>query len=1294
MKNWSEFKKEINALPTTKDKGDRFESLVKYYLESDPVYMISLRRVWFLKDVPGEVRITLRLPDLDQGIDLVAETRDGKYWAIQCKYREEETQPLTWKDELSTFIGLTFGLCHNFAYGIIATTTDDVPKIIQKKDEERIGILNSVVWNGLDESFFGGFVGEVPPTIKPLSLREHQLDALKEAENHYSGNNRGKIVWACGTGKTLLSYHLVDRLHGNTAVIFEPSLNLVSQTLKVFMREAVAEGKNVRYLVIASDQTVGKVDSPSFTRSELAVPVTTDAKRVVDFLGEEHDGLTFVFSTYNSAPVLGRALSSTRTKVDIGIFDEAHKTVGHREKVFSHALFDQNVPIDKRVFLTATERFFADRAGQDEIVDMDDEEHYGKCFHQITFKEAIDRGLLSDYDILIVQVLDKEIDRLIQLNRLVKPKGDAIEAPEVEMRLVASYIAWQKAMRENSILKTISFHNSIDRAISFQQAVSRFGYLPGGFQAVTSLHVNGSMRVSYRERQMRSFRDSPHGLLTNARCLTEGIDIPLCDCILFCDPRQSQIDIAQAVGRAIRRAPGKDKGYVIVPQIIHSESRLDKEQYGYVVRVVTAIGSVDERIRVECRMISEGKTPSRRIIRITGAIPSFGMEESIFQTVDLQKIAQKIETGILPRIGRLEYRSFSAALEFVRSLHLRGKDEWEDYCAKKRSDLPQKPIDIPRAPNTVYAEWRGWGHWLGTGRVANQDRLYLPFEEAREFVRKLNLKGISDWRRYYKGNMPGKTPRPLGVPTAPNIVYAKSRWVSWGDWFGTGTISVSARKFWPFKKARLFVHNLHFISAAEWRRYANGLLPEIGRRPEEIPSSPERSYRNKGWKNFKDWIGAENVKARHGEWRDFGKARRFALSLKLGSTAEWRAFCKGELSHKGSKPEDIPSSPWKEYEGRGWLNMGDWLGTGTIAPRLRRYRSFEDARRFVRTLHLTSQSQWNKYCREGIRGKPKRPDDIPTNPAGKYKNKGWVGMSDWLGTGRPSPKNRQYREFKSARDFARSLGLQSQKEWYRYCKKRNESHKPVPVDIPQSPDRIYAAKGWESWPDWLGANRGPRGRHLPFIEARDFVQKLGLSSVSQWYRYCRGELAEKPKKPVLIPTNVEHVYARQGWKGWGDFLGTGAIATFKWKARPFVDAREFARSLQLKSGTEWSAFCKGLMPEKGEKPRDIPSTPSRTYKAKGWAGMGDWLGTGTIAPRLRVFREFHAARDFARSLNLKTAAEWRAYVKGQVSKLQPRPVDIPSEPWMTYKGKGWTSLSDWLGTSKESERRRRRRSTR
>jgi hypothetical protein len=294
-----------------------------------------------------------------------------------------------------------------------------------------------------------------------------------------------------------------------------------------------------------------------------------------------------------------------------------------------------------------------------------------------------------------------------------------------------------------------------------------------------------------------------------------------------------------------------------------------------------------------------------------------------------------------------------------------------------------------------------------------------------------------------------------------------------------------------------------------------------------------------------------------------------------------------------------------------------------------------------------------------------------------------VGLGDWLGTGRVAAHLKVYRPFKEARKFVRSLKLHNQKEWRSFSKTDKK-----PDDIPANPDVVYKDKEWVGYGDWLGTGNVANFLKVyrPFKEARDYARSLGLKSMSEWAAFTKGELARIRRKfPKDIPASPNQTYKDKGWVGNGDWLGTGNVAAHLKVYRPFKEARDFARGLGLKSVKEWQLFCRGKLPRiKQRLPEDISSSPNKTYKDKGWVGYGDWLDTGRVAAHLKVYRPFKEARDYARSLGLKSVEEWQMFCKGELLRIKQRlPEDIPAYPYRIYKDKGWLGSGDWLGKARK-----------
>jgi len=306
------------------------------------------------------------------------------------------------------------------------------------------------------------------------------------------------------------------------------------------------------------------------------------------------------------------------------------------------------------------------------------------------------------------------------------------------------------------------------------------------------------------------------------------------------------------------------------------------------------------------------------------------------------------------------------------------------------------------------------------------------------------------------------------------------------------------------------------------------------------------------------------------KFRSFEDARKFVHSLGLKSANDWREYCKS-----GKILKNIPKEPHLHYRKQGWISWGDWLGTGVIANRLRKYLSFEDSRKFARSLELKSQSDWYRFSKSD-----KLPKNIPVGVHNYYKNKGWIDWGDFLGTKTIATQQRKYKNYFEAREFVRSLGLKSQSDWKKYC-----HSKKLPADIPGGAHNVYK-KEWKGFGDWLGTGRIAtfNRKYLTFEESKKFVHSLKLQSMKEWQEFCKSG-----KKPNYIPTMAARTYKKE-WKGNGDWLGTGRVSTQNRIYRPFPEAKKFIKSLGLKTSMEWRRYVKS-----GNKPDDIPAEPWLVY---------------------------------------------------------------------------------------------------
>ena len=1130
------------ASKTEKEKGDRFEDLTKAYLQLAPEYASKLKQVWRLDEVPAVTRKKLNLPATDKGIDLIAETHEGEFWAVQCKYRQNTDQQLTHTD-ISTFTSLTFQACKGISYALVCSTTERVTQLY--RGEDRIGFCALDTWQELDRDFFDRLrasLASKPVNLEPRKPRPHQLNAIRDGLEHFAKSKeaRGKLIMPCGTGKSLTAWFLAQALGSKRIVIAVPSLSLVKQTLKVWLRESVANDIDVEWICVCSDETAGKADQDDVVvqRQDIAVPCLTATDKIADWLKTKRKGHTVVFTTYQSGDVLATAARKAKFTFDLGIMDEAHKTVGDSEKQFSILLHDHNIEIGQRIFMTATERRY--KGSSDKVLSMDNLEVYGDTFHQLSFKQAMEYQppILCDYNVITIGVSRQEIKDLIKQNVFVRPTGGKWDE-EMEADMLAAMVALRKAMKEHPIKHAVSFHGSIQRAELFKAHNDTFTQEFPEFGSLETFHVSGQTPTGTRSNIIKTFAQAEQSLVTNARCLTEGVDVPGIDCVLFADPRKSTVDIVQAVGRALRPSEGKKLGYVILP-VLHetdatSEHIIDSGAFKEVLSTISALAANDDRVIEYFRDISNGRSPSG------SSRVSFEWNERLAQKIDVGKLVDELQVKCWSRLAKLSWRPFEEAKMFARSLELESETEWRKYTTNTLSrTLPEKPADIPSGPASIYRTkgWAGWGDWLGTGNRAKRSMKWRPYDEARLFVRALKLRGEHEWRLFSKGELPGQIPKPADIPASPANSYKHAGWTDWSDWLGTPRVPKGTWR--PYTQALAFVASLGLKSQSDWKNYCKGSSKVAPGLPGDIPKNPARVYRNSGWQSWGEWLGTGRVADQNKKWRPYDEAIAFVHTLNLKTSKEWYQYCKNGIAGKPPKPADIPANPREPYCHSGFKNMGEWLGTKFVATYNRRYRSFTEAREFAQTLGLKNHLEWTKYCLGEMPGLPRKPEDIPTAANVVYAGSGWISWGDFIGAWKPA------RDFKEARLFVHSLGLNNVREWRDYANGRIKRLPAIPADIPSTPRETYRDLGWECWGDWLGTGYKTSKFKVirDFNSARQFARELKLKSNKEWRLFTKGLMPGKPSIPPDISSAPDTYYKRRGhWISWSDWLGNGEASS-------------------------------------------------------------------------------------------------------------------------------------------------------
>jgi superfamily II DNA or RNA helicase len=552
-------------------RGKQFEKITKWWLQNDPIHSRDVKKVWLWDEWPDR-------PGRDIGVDLVAEMRDGSLCAIQSKcFDVGRDIP---KSELDSFVSAAS--TRTFKHRWLVASTDGLSANARRmlRDNHVTQILFSYLdsLDGFWPASFDALGGT--PTIVKASPRPHQQDAIRDVVEGLSKVSRGQLIMACGTGKTLTALWITEALEPSTTLVLVPSLSLLSQTLSEWAKNANTKWD---YLCVCSDETVNKSDdAPISTTDDLPFDVTTKPADIAAFL--ERRGRKIIFSTYQSSAQVAKAQKTAGKKFDLVICDEAHRLTGKTDAEFATALDDTKIPAKKRLFMTATPRTYtasvkakASERGV-EITSMDDETVFGKELHKLSFGQAIEKELLTDYRVVIVGVTDPQVQELIDQRELVSVAGTV----ETDARTLAAHIGLAKATKDYDLKRTISFHGRIKTAQQFaQQHAAIVEWMPDDHKPSGTIWadtITGAMNSSDRRKLLNKLKaDVPgqHALLSNARCLTEGIDVPSLDGVAFIDPRSSQVDIIQAVGRAIRKTANKTLGTIVLPVLIPHDAEVD-----------------------------------------------------------------------------------------------------------------------------------------------------------------------------------------------------------------------------------------------------------------------------------------------------------------------------------------------------------------------------------------------------------------------------------------------------------------------------------------------------------------------------------------------------------------------------------------------------------------------------------------------------------------------------------------------------------------------------------------------
>ncbi len=649
-----------------RDKGDRFESLIKNWFLSAPLYCDNIEKIWLWNEFPYRDQFG----GSDSGIDLVIHTQENEYWAVQCKFYKSTSK--IDKADIDTFIttsGKYFEVDNEkitFSSRLFVSTTNHwTKKATESIENQPIPVvrisINNLIESGVDWSkLFSGAVGQDARKTKK-KIRDHQQIALSAVNTHFKEANRGKLIMACGTGKTFTSLKIAENeTNGNGLVLFlVPSIALLGQTLREWTNDIETK---LYPICICSDPKITKKagsDANNLGVIDLALPATTDVNKIVNQLKELKDkqGLKVVFSTYQSIEVISQAQKLLlEDNLDFGAFDliicdEAHRTTGvaledAEESSFVKVHDNEFIKSKKRLYMTATPRLYDDNSKSKAkennayLCSMDDRGIYGDEIYRIGFGEAVQRGLLTDYKVLILTLNSSDIPDEIQA---IISNGSSEFKTDDASKLIGCVNGLSKQVLDKEGIVRASDPEPMKRAVAFCRDIKTSKKITSNLNefsdiyisslkekaqqkmvSVSSKHIDGGMNAMERDELLSWLKSDSEvenecKVLTNARCLSEGVDVPNLDAVMFLSPRNSQVDVVQSVGRVMRRAEGKKYGYIIIPVVIPStkspeEALNDNETYKVVWSVLNALRAHDDRFNAEINKIDLNKNKPKNIL--------------------------------------------------------------------------------------------------------------------------------------------------------------------------------------------------------------------------------------------------------------------------------------------------------------------------------------------------------------------------------------------------------------------------------------------------------------------------------------------------------------------------------------------------------------------------------------------------------------------------------------------------------------------------------------------------------
>ncbi len=704
-------KEKLQAIPNLRHKGSLFEKLSKrFLLEHDSANEYESIKLWSDWELRGNKG--------DRGIDMVITTASKEYIAVQCKFHQNSIS----YNDISTFLHklLTGVGGVKFKKGIIISTSNLTRAALEEIEQIRSTGMGIDIDEITEEDFIYSQIdwekfdptqtqGELPLHDKKKP-RSHQIEAINAIKEYFSDpkNARGKLIMACGTGKTYTSLKIMETLDPKITLFLAPSIALLSQTFREYAQE---KSEPFYASIVCSDDKVGKSkneDNDDIKFSELPIKPST---RLEDILSvhkkaQKENKRFIIFSTYQSALRIKEAQEAGLNGIDLIICDEAHRTVGAMyssnerddKNAFTLCHSDKNIKAKKRLYMTATPKVYSEsskakaKESDNVIYSMDDEEIFGEEIYTLNFERAIALDLLTDYKVIILAVRKENLSGVTNsVNKKIsqlKAKGTKLDKKLINNEFVCKIIGTHKGLAKQDLIvlneKNKEDHNlqnqydtaPSQRAINFCKSINTSKNIKDSFETIMECydeelkkksfknlkisidHIDGTMNCKDRLEKLENlntFKPNTCKVLSNARCLSEGVDVLALDSIVFFDGKSAMVDIIQAVGRVMRKSKRKKRGYIILPialeesEIKNLDEAVNNTNFKNIWKVIKALRSHDPSLVDEATF--------KEKIKIFGSDDgkNHNDEKTLFDAILLQDLADAMYNVMPTKLGDRNY---------------------------------------------------------------------------------------------------------------------------------------------------------------------------------------------------------------------------------------------------------------------------------------------------------------------------------------------------------------------------------------------------------------------------------------------------------------------------------------------------------------------------------------------------------------------------------------------------------------------------------------------------------------